>query len=158
MDKHLDPISVEKQIIMSLKGFRRSKKITQTELANRIGVSRDTIARIESGKARIYLAQAVAMADALDIMLQDLLMQDEQKEEIAENMSLSQQNVHVTYKTKLLPSPARHRHSISNVAGGRAGRSGVRRSPSIESPPPRRGDVETTVVDLLYYDGHPKKS
>lgn len=100
MDTRLDPISFEKQIIMSLKALRRSKKITQTELANRIGVSRDTIARIESGKARIYLAQAAAMADALDIVLRDLLMQEKQKEGMIvmdENTSVSQPNVVITF-------------------------------------------------------------
>ena len=102
MNTHHDPISFEKQIIMTLKGFRRSKKITQTQLANRIGVSRDTIARIESGKARIYLAQVVAIAEALNIMLQDLFLQDEQEEKmIDESMTTSQQNVHITF----LPQP-----------------------------------------------------
>ncbi len=68
-----DPLTFEKHIIMLLKGMRRNKKITQSELANRIGVSRDTIARIESGKARIYMAQVVTIAKALDIALQDLV-------------------------------------------------------------------------------------
>ena len=68
-----DPLTFEKHIIMLLKGMRRNKKITQSELANRIGVSRDTIARIESGKARVYMAQVVAIAKALDIALQDLV-------------------------------------------------------------------------------------
>jgi putative transcriptional regulator len=95
------PILFEKQVIITLKGIRRSKKITQTDLANRIGVSRDTIARIESGKARIYLAQAVAIAEALDIMPHDLFLQDEQKEETVlftnENMNLSNKNINVTF-------------------------------------------------------------
>ena len=68
-----DPLTFEKHIIMLLKGMRRNKKITQSELANRIGVSRDTIARIESGKARVYMAQVVAISKALDIALQDLV-------------------------------------------------------------------------------------
>jgi len=95
-----DSISFEKQIIMTLKASRQSKKITQTELANRIGVSRDTIARIESGKARIYLAQAEAMADALDMELRDLMRKEKQKEGmtvIDENMSVSRQDTLVTY-------------------------------------------------------------
>ncbi len=103
INTRLDPISFEKRIIMSLKSLRRTKKITQTELANRIGVSRDTIARIESGKARIYLAQAVAMADALDIEIRDLLMQEKQKEAMIimdENMSVSRQNVLITFLPK----------------------------------------------------------
>jgi len=108
MNTNQAPILFEKQVIITLKGIRRSKKITQTDLANRIGVSRDTIARIESGKARIYLAQVVAIADALDIMLQDLFLQDEQKEETRvftnENMNLSNKNIHITYQTSLLSS------------------------------------------------------
>ena len=48
-------MSLQEQVILSLKVFRKNKKITQSELADRIGVSRDTIARLESGKARMYL-------------------------------------------------------------------------------------------------------
>ncbi len=124
MNTHHDPISFEKQIIMTLKGFRRSKKITQTQLANRIGVSRDTIARIESGKARIYLAQVVAIAEALNIMLQDLFLQDEQEEKmIDESMTTSQQNVHITF----LPQPM----ISSPIAGKMSERQPVRRSFSV---------------------------
>ena len=74
-------------------------------------------------------------------------MQDKQKEEIAENMSLSLQNVHVTYKTKLLPSQSLKTRGLSTV-GEPANEGG--RSPSIESLPHHRGDVETTVVDIKY--------
>jgi|TARA_Y100000310_G_scaffold197297_1_gene197378 putative transcriptional regulator len=99
MNTHRAPILFEKQVIITLKGIRRSKKITQTDLANRMGVSRDTIARIESGKARIYLAQVVAIANELDIMLHDLFLQHEQKEETIvfsnENINLSNKNIHI---------------------------------------------------------------
>ena len=78
-----DPLTFEKHIIMLLKGMRRNKKITQSELANRIDVSRDTIARIESGKARVYMAQVVAIAKALDIALQDLVSMTMEKTDLA---------------------------------------------------------------------------
>ncbi len=108
------PIIFEKQVIITLKGIRRSKKITQTDLANRIGVSRDTIARIESGKARIYLAQVVAIADALDIMLHDLFLQDEQKEETIvfknENMNLSNKNIHIRLSSPVPTATANTRN------------------------------------------------
>ena len=48
-------MSLKEQVIMSLKVFRKNKKISQSQLADRIGVSRDTIARLESGRARMYL-------------------------------------------------------------------------------------------------------
>ena len=84
-----DSLSIEKSVVLTLKEKRKIKKITQTELAGRIGVSRDTIARIESGKARVYLAQVVAIAQALDIMLLDLLAGNYSKTENDEQTNTS---------------------------------------------------------------------
>ena len=92
-----DSLSIEKSVVLTLKEKRKIKKITQTELAGRIGVSRDTIARIESGKARVYLAQVVAIAQALDIMLLDLLAGNYSKTENDEQMDTSYGQVKIEY-------------------------------------------------------------
>ncbi len=99
-------MSLQEQVILSLKVFRKNKKITQSELADRIGVSRDTIARLESGKARMYLDVVEQIANALDIFLKDLLLQDEQEDAIKdtdENTSLSNKNnnYNITYLSNL---------------------------------------------------------
>ena len=56
-----------------IKELRVSKKLTQEELAEKSGVSRGTIAALESGKERSVLTGTlVKLADALDTTVDNL--------------------------------------------------------------------------------------
>lgn len=46
-----------------LKEFRKNRKLTQQEVANRLGISRSFYACIESGKRTPTLADAIKIAD-----------------------------------------------------------------------------------------------
>lgn len=95
-----EPLTFEQQVILSLKGFRKNKKITQTQLADSIGVSRDTIARMESGRARVYLGMVKDIADALDVHLQDLLQEKEDSQILPENVTPSVSGIVINYSNK----------------------------------------------------------
>lgn len=55
---------------MTLRDFRRSYGLTQEEFAEKIGVSRITIARLETG-AHVTLNTLVAISDAFGITLDE---------------------------------------------------------------------------------------
>lgn len=95
-----ESLTFEQQVILSLRGYRKNKKITQTQLADSIGVSRDTIARMESGRARIYLGMVKDIADALDVLLQDLLQEEENSQDVPENVSPSRPDIYFEYSNK----------------------------------------------------------
>jgi len=95
-----ESLTFEQQVILSLKGFRKNKKITQTQLADSIGVSRDTIARMESGRARVYLGMVKDIADALDVLLQDLIQEEGNSQDVAENISSSRSDIYFEYCNK----------------------------------------------------------
>lgn len=52
---------------------RKSRSVTQRELARLIGVSRVTVANIEGAKQNVQLAQIYSIARALDVAPSDLL-------------------------------------------------------------------------------------
>lgn len=52
---------------------RKSRSLTQRELADLVGVSRVTVANIERAKQNVQLAQVYSMARALNIAPNDLL-------------------------------------------------------------------------------------
>jgi transcriptional regulator with XRE-family HTH domain len=60
----------------AIKQSRESKWYTQEEVANRLDISRQTYARIESGDSEITLWQAVVLAKYLDITLSDITWED----------------------------------------------------------------------------------
>ena len=49
---------------------RREKKITQTELANRIGKKREYIALLEKGKTDMQLSTFLSISDALGMQIE----------------------------------------------------------------------------------------
>jgi transcriptional regulator with XRE-family HTH domain len=63
---------------------RKSRSLTQRELADLVGVSRVTVANIEGAKQNIQLAQVYSMARALDIAPNDLLPTAPELEHIAD--------------------------------------------------------------------------
>ena len=90
-----EPMSLKEQVILSLKDFRKNKKISQSQLADRIGVSRDTIARLESGRARMYLELIEKIAHELNVKILELSDKVEQLE--AETRSTSNDNISINY-------------------------------------------------------------
>ncbi len=57
----------------NIRSIRTQKKLTQEELAKKIGVARPMIAQIERGTKSITLELGVEMAQALDCTLEDFL-------------------------------------------------------------------------------------
>lgn len=54
---------------------RRRLELPQAELARRLGISRATLANIETGRQRVLVHHVYALAEALDIKPSDLLPQ-----------------------------------------------------------------------------------
>lgn len=67
----------------------REGKLTQLELARRVGMSRPAIANIERGEQQIYVHQLLAVADALDMSITDLLPQTQFRALEPANVSVS---------------------------------------------------------------------
>lgn len=63
---------------------RKSRSITQRELASLVGVSRVTVANIEGAKQNVQLAQVYSMARALNIAPSDLLPTVSELEHLAD--------------------------------------------------------------------------
>lgn len=62
--------------------FRRIElNLSQTELAARAGVTRQTIGLIESGEFNPSIKLCIAICKALDTTLNDLFWEDEENEE-----------------------------------------------------------------------------
>ncbi|MDD3138387.1 MAG: helix-turn-helix transcriptional regulator [Lachnospiraceae bacterium] len=56
---------------MTLKQFREGKGLSQTELADRVGLKQTTISQYERGSRHPNLAMSKKLADALEISLDD---------------------------------------------------------------------------------------
>ena len=139
-----ESLTFEQQVILSLKGFRKNKKITQTQLADSIGVSRDTIARMESGRARVYLGMVKDIADALNVLLQDLIQEEGNSQDVAENISSSRSDIYVEYSNK----------DVSLRADSPVGEE-AKQSPSNAPNPTRNPYLDEKAVDSY---GEPMKS
>lgn len=64
----------------NLRKFRKSKKVSQTELADYVGISQRTISHYENGSAEPSLITLCQIADYLQTTLDDLV--GRHKEEI----------------------------------------------------------------------------
>ena len=58
---------------MKLKKFRQQRKLTQGELAERAGVTREYIARLEAGRYDPSLSTLEKLAKALRVKVNDLV-------------------------------------------------------------------------------------
>lgn len=56
---------------MTLKEFREQKGLSQTELANSVGLKQTTISQYENGSRRPNLSMAKKLADTLGMSLDD---------------------------------------------------------------------------------------
>lgn len=66
-------------ISQNIQTLRASKQITQEELAEHIGVSRQTIAKWESGDSIPDMTNGQALANYFDVRLDDLVNHSQQK-------------------------------------------------------------------------------
>lgn len=62
------------KFISNLKRYRQFKELTQEELANKVNVRRETIARLESSKYNPSLELAVKISKELDIPIEELFI------------------------------------------------------------------------------------
>ena len=77
--------SVKQQILEQYMLLRKERAITQQEIAERTGMKRTNIARIESGKNMPTIEVLVKLATALDMELKISLV--DKKEKIEENLN-----------------------------------------------------------------------
>ncbi|CAG2150611.1 hypothetical protein LMG19282_03815 [Cupriavidus campinensis] len=61
------PIRIISQLRPILQGFRKSRGLTQAQLAARLGVSQQTYARLEANPARVSVERLHAVLQALDV-------------------------------------------------------------------------------------------
>lgn len=60
----------------NVKHLRTSKKISQQSLADKIGVDRSTVSRIENGEIETTIDNAIKIANILEVPLNDLVSKD----------------------------------------------------------------------------------
>ena len=60
----------------NLKEIRTKKKLSQQELADLVGVSRNTISSLETGQYEPSTKLALVLATALDVKIEDLFYLD----------------------------------------------------------------------------------
>lgn len=63
----------------NLAALRKLQKLSQEEVAARIGVSRQAVAKWEAGETLPYLVKCYALAQLYDVELSDLLRHDSEK-------------------------------------------------------------------------------
>ncbi len=114
MFKRTNPNNFEDQVVKTLKSFRVNKKISQENLGKKIGVSRDTIARLEMGKHPLRLQMIIKWANALDIMLQDLLFKNESKGNPASSLSTTWSNFQATIVFNIQPKDSPAQSNLPN--------------------------------------------
>jgi DNA-binding XRE family transcriptional regulator len=75
MDPSVENLAVRVNTLFGqrLASARRSRRVSQSELGNRIGRSRVTIANMESGKQNVQLHQVFILAKALNVQATELI-------------------------------------------------------------------------------------
>lgn len=64
----------ERQLPNNIKHLREKANITQEELANRIGVSRTHMNKMENGKKKITMTNALRLAEIFNVTLNDIFL------------------------------------------------------------------------------------
>ena len=62
------------KFISNLKKYRQLKELTQQELANKVNVRRETVARLENAKYNPSLELAVRISKVLDTPIEELFI------------------------------------------------------------------------------------
>lgn len=62
------------EFICNLKKYRQLKELTQEELANIVGVRRETIMRLEAGKYNPSLKLAIDISRAVNIPIEEIFI------------------------------------------------------------------------------------
>jgi len=74
-----------------IKNLRKSNKLSQDELAKKMGISRPTLISIEKGKRDIMLGELKKISDTFDIPIQIILDKESSLEEKINSQSFSKQ-------------------------------------------------------------------
>ena len=61
----------------NIKNFRKSKQISQIDLAVAVGIDRSYLSEIENGRRNLSVNILYAIADALEVKISDLLSMDD---------------------------------------------------------------------------------
>ncbi len=61
----------------NIKNFRKSKQISQIDLAVAVGIDRSYLSEIENGRRNLSINILYAIADALEVKISDLLSMDD---------------------------------------------------------------------------------
>lgn len=69
----MTPDELDELVAANVRAARAYRKLRQEDLADELGWDRAIISRIEAGRRRIQLADAIALCEALDIELRQLL-------------------------------------------------------------------------------------
>ncbi|MGI2293852.1 helix-turn-helix domain-containing protein [Paenibacillus sp. GXUN7292] len=69
-------------ICMNLKNLRKKHRYTQEDVADRIGVSRQAVAKWENGETVPDINNCIALAELYGVVLDDLVHHSEEKEQI----------------------------------------------------------------------------
>lgn len=69
----MDTSNLYRTVGASIRRRRRELDLTQAKLANRLGISRGTLANIEAGRQNLLLHQLYRFAAALDLNVHDFL-------------------------------------------------------------------------------------
>lgn len=74
--------SLYRRIGTTIKGRRQQLGLTQQQLATVLGISRASLANIETGRQRLLVHQLYRLADKLDLQPEDLLPKPEEMKEL----------------------------------------------------------------------------
>jgi len=85
------PISFSEQLAQHLKAFRKSRGLTQAQLAMRLGVTQSRVADIETNPGKVSLDNLLKVLSVLDIRI--LLTEAANTTHTATTSSLSQQSL-----------------------------------------------------------------
>ncbi|WP_459209487.1 helix-turn-helix transcriptional regulator [Aquimarina rhabdastrellae] len=91
-----------KKIGKNIKVLRNEGNITQSELAEKLGITRQQVANYESGRVTIPLKGMVDMSTIFDVSIDDLIKNDFFKDFKDKNERETQENAHTTSIQELI--------------------------------------------------------